>query len=43
MILRVWVMYHQSRLILGTLLVFYTISLISYLINRILSTKDIGM
>ena len=36
MILRVWAMYNQSRLILGLLLVIYVINMILYLIERIM-------
>ena len=43
MILRLWAMYNQSRLILGMLLVFYAISIISFLVDRIMSAKDLGM
>ena len=43
MILRVWVMYNQSRLILGILLVFYAISIISYLVDRVIGAKILGM
>ena len=43
MILRVWAMYSQSRLILGILLVFYAISLTSYLVYCIIIAKDGGM
>ena len=43
MILRVWAMYNQSRLILGILLVCYAISIISYLVDRVMDAKDLGM
>ena len=43
MILRAWAMYNQSRLILGILLVCYTISIISLLVDRVLDAKDLGM
>ena len=43
MILRVWAMYNQSRLVLGILLVFYPLLIISYLVGRVLNIKDVGM
>ena len=43
MILRVWVLYNQSGLVLGILLVFYAISLASYLVDCVISAKDGGM
>ena len=43
MILRVWAMYNRSRLSLGILLVFYTISLISYLADYAIKAKGLGM
>ena len=43
MILRVWAMYNQSRIILGMLLMFYAISITSYLVTCVLNTKDLGM
>ena len=43
MILRVRAMYNQSRLILGMLLVFYAISIISYLVDCVMGAKDLGM
>ena len=43
MILRVWAMYSQSRLILGILLVFYAISLASFLVYYVVGAKNGGM
>ena len=43
MFLRVWAMYNRSRLVLGMLLVFYAISIISFLVARVIGTKDLGM
>ena len=34
MVLRVWAMYSQSRFILGTLLTFYSIERIIFLVDR---------
>ena len=43
MILRVWAMYNRSMLILGMLLVFYTIAVISNLVICVTRSKDAGM
>ena len=42
-ILRVWAMYNQSRLILGVLLVFYAISLTSFVVDHVIVSKSVGM
>ena len=36
-------MYNQSRLVLGILLMFYTILIILYLVSHVLAIKDLGV
>ena len=44
MILRVWAMYSGSKIILGVLLTFYVLEMISFTINSIIvSIKSTGM
>ena len=43
MILHMWAIYNQSRLILGMLLMFYTILIILFLVDRVVSTRGSGM
>ena len=43
MILCMWVMYNQLRLILGMLLVFHAVSLTLCLVDRVIFSKNVGM
>ena len=40
MILRVWALYKQSRVIFGVLLTFYSVEVIVYLASRVIFTTE---